>query len=153
VLRNKVAGTLPGTDIKLTVVRDGSPVELTATLDEFSAGDSKAPVPGDEDNGDGPKPENQSGKLGVTLEPMTSQTARRLGLDSDSEGMVVTDVDQNGPAAEAGINQGDVILEINRKPINSVADVTSALAGSGDRPVLLLISRRGQTIFLTVRPE
>ena len=95
----------------------------------------------------------QSGKLGVTLEPMTPQTARRLDLDSDSDGMVVTDVDQSGPAAEAGINQGDVILEINRKPINSVADVTSALADSGDRPVLLLISRRGQTIFLTVRPE
>ena len=154
VLRNKVAGTLPGTEIKLTVIRDGSPTELTATLDEFSASDSKAPALGGnngDDNGNGP--ENQSGKLGVTLEPVTPQIARRLGLDSDSEGLVVTDLDQSGPAAEAGISQGDVILEINRKPVNSAADVSSALSGSGDRPVLLLISRKGQTLFLTIRPE
>jgi Do/DeqQ family serine protease len=154
VLRNKVAGTLPGTEIKLTVMRDGSPVELTATLDEFSASDSKAPVPAGDDDDNRPSPENQSGrKLGLTLEPVTPDMARRLGLDSNSEGMVVTEVDGTGPAANTGIVQGDVILEINRTPVSSVADVTSALAGAGDRPVLLLISRRGQTIFLTVRPE
>lgn len=153
VLRNKVAGTLPGTTIRLTVIRDGSPTELTATLDEFSASDSKAPGPGGNNNNDGSQPENQGGKLGVTLEPVTPQIARRLGLESESEGMVVTDVDQSGPAAEAGIDEGDVILEINRRPVNSAADVSSALSGLGDRPVLLLISRKGQTLFLTVRPS
>jgi len=153
VLRNKVAGTLPGADIKVSVLREGKPVELTATLDEFNVGDVKTPGPGQRDDENGPEPKNQSLKLGLSLEPVTPQVAKQLGLDSGSEGVVVTEIDQNGVAAEAGITRGDVILEINRKPINSSADVKSALEVAGDRPVLLLVTRRGQTSYLTLKPE
>jgi Do/DeqQ family serine protease len=153
VLRNKVAGTLPGTEITLTVVRDGKELELKAKLDEFDLGDLKKSGPGQGDDEKGTGPQNQSGKLGLSLEPVTPQIAKQLGLDSDSEGLVVTDVDQTGVAADAGISRGDVILEINRKPVNSVADVKSALDASGDKPILLLITRRGQTIYLTIKPE
>jgi serine protease Do len=153
VLRNKVASTLPGTEIKLTLVRDGKEVAVNATLDEFTPQNSKTPGDGDggDDNGNGRQ--NESGKLGLTLEPVTPKVAKQLGLESDHEGLVVTDVDQSGPAAEAGISQGDVILEINRKAVNSVAEARSALDSAGDRPILLLISRRGQTIYLTVRTD
>ncbi|MEP6788371.1 MAG: Do family serine endopeptidase, partial [Acidobacteriota bacterium] len=120
VLRNKIAGTLPGTDIKLTVVRDGKELELKATLDEFKVPDAKDSGSGQGNDENGESPQNQSGKLGLSLEPVTPKTAKQLGLDSDTEGLIVTDVDQNGPAAEAGISRGDVILEINRKPVNSV---------------------------------
>lgn len=152
VLRNKVAGTAPGTIIKLTVIRDGKEMELSATLDEFAAADAKndGPGKGDDDKGGA---EKQSGKLGVSLEPVTPAVAKQLGLDSDKEGMVVTEVDPSGPAAEEGVSRGDVILEINKKGVSSVADVQSALSASGDKPVLLLISRRGQTIYLTIKPE
>jgi len=153
ILRNKVAGTLPGTEIKLTVVRDGKEMELKATLDEFKVADAKNGVPGQGDDENGVGPQNQGGKLGLSLEPVTPKTARQLGLESDSEGLVVTDVDQDGPAAEAGISRGDVILEINRKAVNSVADVKSVLDSGGDKPILLLISRHGQTIYLTLRAE
>lgn len=150
VLRNKVAGTLPGTELRVTVLRDGSPVELTATLDEFELpgnrdGDSN------DDNGGGEK-QSESGKLGLTLQPVTPQVAKQFGIEGDGEGMIVTGVDQDGAAAEAGIARGDIILEINRKPVNSADDVQAALDGAGGKPVLLLISRRGQTIYLTVRP-
>ena len=154
VLRNKVAGTLPGTDIKITINRDGKEQELTATLDEFDLGTAKKNMQSDEDderNGGGA--ENQSGKLGLSLQPVTPQVAKQLGLDSGSEGMVVTEVDPNGPAAEAGIDRNDVILEINRSPVNSISDVKAAIERANDRPILLLISRRGQTIYLTVRPD
>src|SRR5204862_238601 len=50
-------------------------------------------------------------------------------------------------------HRNDVSLEINRTSVNSIADVKSALEKAGDKPVLVLISRRGQTIYLTVRPE
>lgn len=153
VLRNKVAGTAPGTSIKLTLLRDGKEMDLTATLDEFSAGDAKKTGQEQDDGGGGPSSEKQSGKLGLSLEPVTPQIAKQLGLDSDSEGMVVTDIDQNGPAAEEGVARGDVILEINKKTVKSIADVQSALGSSGNKPVLLLISRRGQTIYLTVKPD
>ncbi|MEO6655168.1 MAG: DegQ family serine endoprotease [Pyrinomonadaceae bacterium] len=151
VLRNKVAGTLPGTDIKITVVRDSKELDLTATLDEFKVSDGKNPETGKDGDENGAGPQNQSGKLGLSLEPVTPQTAKQLGLDSD-EGLVVIDVDQNGPASEAGISRGDVILEINRKAVNSVAEVKSAIDAAGERPILLLMTRRGQTIYLTVKP-
>jgi serine protease Do len=150
VLRNKVAGTLPGTEIRVTVLRDGDPVELTATLDEFElAGDRD----GDTGNSEG-SPERQSGtgKLGLTLQPVTPQIARQFGIEGDGEGMIVTGVDASGSAAEAGIARGDIILEINRQAVNSTEAVQSALEGASGKPVLMLISRRGQTIYLTIRP-
>ena len=67
--------------------------------------------------------------------------------------MVVTDVDPAGVAAEEGIARGDVILEINKQAVNSLDDVQTALEKAGKKPILLLINRRGQTIYLTVRPE
>jgi Do/DeqQ family serine protease len=152
VLRNKVAGSTPGTEIKLTVVRDGQQIDLTATLDEFK-GEETQNRRGDDDNEDGPGPQNQGGKLGLSLEPVTPQTAKQLGLDNANEGVVVTEVDESGPAAEAGISRGDVIVEINRKAVNSAADVRSALEGVSGKPILLLVNRRGQTSYLTVRPD
>jgi len=151
VLRNKVAGTAPGTTIKLTVLRDGKEVVLDVTLDEFDTENAGGPRPTGDENA--PGPQNQSGKLGLNLEPVTPQIAKQLGLDSDKEGMVVTEVDPDGPAAEEGVARGDCILEINKKQVNSIGDVQAALTASGERPVLLLISRRGQTIYLTVKPE
>ena len=153
VLRNKIAGTLPGTEIQVTVLREGKEVQLTAKLDEFDNGEAKKSGSNPDGRDDDFGPANQSGKLGLSLQPVTPQIAKQLGLDSDSEGVAVTEVDPNGPAAEAGIDQGDVILEINRKAVNSVADVKSALGLAEGKPVLLLITRRGQTIYLTVKPE
>jgi Do/DeqQ family serine protease len=150
VLRNKVAGTPPGTEIKLTVIRDGKELELTATLDELKAADNKND--GKETDENGGLPEKESGKLGLSLQPVTPQIAKQLNLDSDREGLVVTGVDQNGAAAEAGINRGDVILEINRKPVNSVEDVRSTLDSLGNKPIVLLVNRRGQTTLITVEP-
>ena len=60
-------------------------------------------------------------------------------------------VDPAGPAANAGIQEGDVIQEINRQPVRSVDEMRSALQKSGDRPALLFVNHKGQTIFLPVR--
>ena len=150
VLRNKVAGTLPGTEIRVTVLRDGNPMELTATLDEFEmAGELDENSIDPERN---PERQSDTGKLGLTLQPVTPQIARQFGIEGDAEGMVVTGVEASGLAAEAGIARGDIILEINRQTVNSAEAVQSALESAAGKPVLLLISRRGQTIYLTVRP-
>nr|MBA4185134.1 PDZ domain-containing protein [Acidobacteriota bacterium] len=60
--------------------------------------------------------------------------------------------DQNGAAAKIGIVRGDVILTINRQAVSSLEDVQAALDKSGDRAILLLIARKGQTVYLTVKP-
>jgi serine protease Do len=149
VLRNKVAGTLPGTEIRLTVIRDGGTVDLTATLDEFDTETSEA----SQAPGTGPEEAKPAGgRLGLTLQPVTPQVAKELGLN-ENEGAVVTAVDEGGAGAEAGIARGDVILEVNRRSVNSAESVQQALDGAAGRPVLLLIARRGQTVYITVRPR
>ena len=88
----------------------------------------------------------------MSLQPVTPQAARQLGMEG-TDGLIVTEVDQAGPAAEAGISRGDVVLEINRQTVITVEDVQTALDRSGDRPLLLLLARRGGTVYLTVRPN
>ena len=130
VLRNKIAGTLPGTEIKITVLREGQPVELTATLDEFESDTAaNGQQPGAAPNG-GAEP--SGGKLGLTLQPITPQVAKELGLTGANEGVVVTAVDDSGPGAESGITRGDVILEVNRRSVGSAEQVQTALDGRSE---------------------
>ena len=147
VLRNKVAGTPPGSEIKLTVLRGGQSTEFTATLDEYSSENTSESNP-EQDNKSGSDAE--SGKLGLTLEPVPDEIARQIGINA-GEGLLVKDVDQNGAAAESGIAFGDVLLEVNRQAVNSADAVRQALENVGGRPVLLLINRRGQSVYVTVR--
>lgn len=151
VLRNKVAGTLPGNEIKLTILRDGKQQDVTATLDEFNVDDARREA-AEPQGSPGRGSSSPNGKLGLTLQPLSPEMARQLTLPEGTEGLVVTEMDPSGAAAAEGIARGDVILEINRQPVRSLDEVQAAIDRSGSRPILLLISRRGQTIYLTVRP-
>lgn len=145
-LRNRVASTLPGTEIAMTILRDGKEQQVRATLAELpSAGASAANTPG-------VTPEGRGGRLGVSVEPLTAEMASQLGLPSGTQGLRIAAVDPNGPAATAGVRVGDVMLQVNRQPVRSAAEVTAALANAGDRPALLLINRGGRSIFVTVEP-
>jgi Do/DeqQ family serine protease len=153
-LRNRIAGTAPDADVALTVVRDGREQQFTAKLGEFKPPTER----GDDNAGDGAGNGGAStGKLGVTVEPLTADIARQLNLPAGKQGVVVSEIDPTGPVADAGLQRGDVIEQINRQPVRSAADVSGALARSGARPALLLVTRvtRGQaaTIFVTVRPR
>ena len=153
-LRNHVASTPPNSDVTLTIVRDGREQQLKATLGEFKAPAERS----DETAGDGAGTGGAStGKLGLRAEPLTPDIAQQLGLPVGKQGVVVAELDPTGPAADAGLERGDVIEQVNRQPVRSAADVTLALARSGSRPVLLLVTRvsRGQanTLFVTVRPR
>ena len=141
--RNKVASTAPGTQVTLTIMRNGKQQEIKATLGELNAQENQAA----EQGGGG------GAQLGIQAQPVTPDIASQLGLPENAKGLVVMNVDPMGAAAEAGIQPGDVIEEINRQPVNSVADVRSALAKAGSGPVLVRINRRGQALFLTVKPR
>ncbi len=151
VLRNKVAGTLPGSEIKLSILRDGSPQELTATLAEFDT--EQTAKNRDPKNDDDQLKQGQNGKLGLSLQPLTPEMSKQLSVPTGTEGLVVTDIDESGVAVEAGIARGDVVIEINRKPVKTVDAVQSALNSAGDKPILLLIARGGQVIYLTVKSK
>ncbi len=153
VLRNKVASSTPGTEIKLSLIRDGKALDLTAKLDEFNESEAKKNSNGKGDGENENGPQKESGKLGLSLQPVTPQIAKQLNLKSDSQGLVVTSVEPNGPAAEAGVSRGDVILEIDRQPVSSIADVKETLDAAGDEGVVLLVASHGRTVYITVKPE
>jgi serine protease Do len=149
-LRNRVAGTQPGADVTLSVLRDGREQQVRARLGELKA---TSAANDNKDSGGGNEGATGGGKLGVAVEPLTAEVARQLELKPGAQGLVVTSVDQSGPAADAGIQRGDVIEQVNRQPVRSQGDIASALQRSGSRPVLLLVNRGGTSIFLTVRPR
>jgi Do/DeqQ family serine protease len=149
-LRNKVAGTLPGTQIKVTVLRDGKEQEFSPVLDEFVIDQKNSENPGSQDKKENSK---ESGKLGLELKPLNPEDAQKLRLPEEVKGLLVIDVDPNGAAAEAGILRGDVIMEVNRQPVTTLEEMKAALNKSGDRPILLLVARRDQIAYLTVRPK
>jgi serine protease Do len=151
ILRNKVAGTMPGNPIKITILREGNQQELSATLDEFDTETAAASNPNQPNKEAGPNSE-QSGKLGLNLQPVTPQIAKQLEL-TETDGLVVTDVDPNGAAAEEGVARGDVIVEINKKSVKTLEDVQTALNNSADKPILLLINRKNQTTYITISPK
>lgn len=142
-LRNKVAQTPPGTVVTVGYVRGGSDQSAKVTLSEFQAKNDAA---GDAVPGAEPMP----GKLGLTLQPLTPQIAAQLDLKDLASGMLVADVQPGGPADEAGIVAGDVIIEVNRQTVKTSVDVQSAMAKSKTNSILLLINRKGQTLFVTV---
>jgi len=152
VLRNKVAGTQPGVEVKVRVLREGKEEELTAVLNEFNVEGVKPDNPQEEQQKESGS-SDQNGKLGLSLQPLTPEFAKQLGLPAETEGVLVTEVDPNGAAAGEGISRGDVIIEVNKQVVKSLEEVQAALAKSGDKPVLLLISQKGQTIFLTIQPR
>ena len=145
-LRNQVASTPPGTEVTLTVSRDNCEQQVRAMLGELPADKTGASV----DGGGG---QSSTGRLGVGVEPLTPDVAARLNLPGDAQGLVVTDVDPIGPAADAGIQEGDVIEEANRQRVRSAQDLQAAEERAGGSPLLLLVNRRGNSIFLTVRPH
>ncbi len=144
-LRNHVAETAPGTNATVAIVRDGAEKSVTVKLEEAN------PEKSARDDRSGSKGDNTAG-LGIAVSPLTPQLADRLGIDKDSTGVVIEDVDPDGRAADAGLQPGDVIAKVNRRPVQSVEELRTAVKNGGDKPVLLLVNRKGTEIFVTVRP-
>lgn len=86
---------------------------------------------------------------GVSVEDVNARTARQLGVPPDTAGVVVTAIDPASQAAANGLQRGDVILEVNRKPVRNTAEFEQALQHS-NAETLLLVNRQGNTLYLAV---
>ena len=133
--RNKIADLDPGTETRLTVIRDGNERNVSVRLGSREE-DPETAASEMEEN------------YGWQLSPLTEEIASRLGAE-DITGVVVVNVYPGSPASNAGIQPGDVIVEVNRTPVESVPEVSEELSGTvGD--ALLLVWRRGRTLFLVI---
>jgi serine protease Do len=145
-LPRAVAESAVGREVPLTVVRDGKPVTLRASIARLD--DTDAPAA----RGAKGTKENTSA-LGLSLQPITPAEARERGL-GDRGGVIVRDVRDGSPAASAGLRPGDVISEINRAPIKTADDVKQAMDRRvKDKPALFLVHRNGGSVYVAVNPD
>jgi S1-C subfamily serine protease len=143
-MRNAVAAMAPGTEVTVTVLRDGKQQNIAVRLGELTPESVRA---SQEQGGEGPQ---NASRLGISIVPLTPDLARELGVRPGTQGVVIGSVDPSGPAAQAGLQSGDIIQQVNRQPVRSGDDVRRALQRSGARPPLLVVNRGGQTLFVAV---
>jgi len=149
-LRNVVASNAPGTTVKVSAFRDGSEHNFQVALAELP---ERKPEQSDDESGNGTGSLGSTGKFGLTLQNLTPEAAQRFGLDANDQGLLVTRLNPEGSAANSGIRQGDLIQEVNRKPVRTLAEFSAAIQQSGPRPALLLIKRRDAVTYVTLRQD
>jgi serine protease Do len=138
-----VARTPVGRKIEVKILRDKKPETFEVTIAEL-----KDEEEGQQGGG------SSSEDLGLAVQTLTPDLAENLGIERNLKGVVVTQVDPGGPAGDAGLRRGDVILEVNRTPVKDVSAYKKALNAAGKgKSVLFLVRRGDNTIFLAVKPS
>ncbi|MEE9608022.1 MAG: Do family serine endopeptidase, partial [Myxococcota bacterium] len=140
-LPRAVSATRVGQSVEVTVLRDGERVVLRVTIGKLEEPETVARAGGGRSG---------SEAFGLSVTDLTAEQRRRLGA-GESEKVVVTQVDPNASAAQAGLRPGDVLLELNREPIASAADLAAKLDAAG-KGALLLVRRGESTIFVPLKP-
>ena len=142
-LQIKVSTMAPGTTVRLGYIRNGKEMEVTLKLDtrpptKALAGDQKAPS-------------SDEGVLnGVAVSDLTPEIREQLQLPATIKGAVVTEVDPDSGSAQAGIAQGDVILELDRQPVSNADEAVKRSAEIKGPKVLVKLWRRGSSRYVVV---
>ncbi len=138
-----VASTPVGKIVTVEVIREGKKKRFEVKIDELK-----------EETEEGETPAEEKRDLGMTVDEITPSVARQLDL-SDERGVVVVRVESNSPAEKAGIARGDVILEINREPVNDVGAYKEKIRQHKEGDVILfrVKKRGGPTLFVPLKVE
>ena len=138
----------PGQNVHLDVVREGKPrtvnVKLAMRPEEMDT----------QERGKGQRntSREEGDLLGLQVQDLTPQLARRAQVDGSARGAIVVDVAQDSPAADAGISSGDLVVEVNRQPIASAADYHKAVKSLKKGDTALVRIKRGQgSLYVPVR--
>jgi serine protease Do len=136
-LPRAVAKTPVGKHVDIEVLRQGKTKTFSVTIAELQE-TSVAATP------------DVTEQLGMEVQDLTPEVAQRLGL-SHTQGVLVAEIDDDSPAAEAGLRQGDVILEVNRKRVSDTQQYTEALQSSNEETTLLLVARGDNTLYVALK--
>lgn len=150
-LRHIVARTIVGEEVEIIVLRNGETKTLTVKVGERPTDEMLA-------SRGTPSPPPSLEKLdnvlvGLDVGPLTDERRQQLNLPQDVAGVVVNEVKPGSAAEAAGLQQGDVIQEVNREVIKSLRDYQSIASKIEKKElVVLLLSRRGNNLFVAVNP-
>jgi serine protease Do len=133
-----ISAIKPGDTAKIEVWRDHSSKVLNVKVEEFKEETQKVA------NRDVEEPA-KADKLGLSVRPLGADERK----SADTQGYLLVE-DVAGPAAQAGVRPGDVILGVNGKPVKSLAELKSATA-NGSKTVAILLERDGAQLFLPIR--
>ena len=147
MLRNRVAETGVGKNVEVEILRDKKPVKLSIKIAEQPKDMTVA-------GGANVKGDGKSAMLaGLEVRNISPEVARQLNLQRGLQGVVVAEVESGSTAEEAGVQTGDVIVELNRKVVRNTDDFQrlSKSIGKTDS-ALLLIVRQGGRLFVAINP-
>ena len=151
-----VAETEVGRSVPVTVWRDGSETTVTVAVGSLEEGEKQMAARTDSDgdgDGDGEGLETIDA-LGITVAEIDEVARERFELADDDRGVVVTDVNAEGPASSKGIREGDVIVEVSQQEVSTPRDVAEKVAeaeAAGRKSILLLIEGQSGLRFVAVR--
>jgi serine protease Do len=141
-LRTRIGMLDPNQTVVLKVLRNGTTEDVSVKLGDFPSKEERASVN---------EPSPDSSLKGVTVENLTPDAVQQLKLPATTKGVVVDEVNPGSRAADAGLQPGDVIQQVNHQPVSSVKEYSHAVnASKKDDSVLLLVDRNGNTMFLAV---
>jgi len=145
-LQVAVSQLAPGNSIELGILRDGKPEIITVTVGEFH----KEAEVADNNGGD----QNQHGRLGLAVDNLTPDLRSQLNIPSQINGAAVQSVRPASPADEAGLAPGDVILEINRHPVQDAQTFANEVHSvPNGKDILLLVWSRGGATYRVLHPD
>jgi serine protease Do len=143
-LRLQVAQIAPGTKVPVKVMRDGEPRNLDVVLKEYPKDEELAK----RDQGD--KEQTSETLDGVTVADIDAQARKQLGLPPNLKGALVVQIEESSASYDAGLREGDVILEINRRKVTTADDAVELSEKIKDKTILLRVWSKGGAHYLTV---
>ena len=145
-LQVAVSEKTPGTDISLGIIRDGARQTVHVKVGEYKKNTEVA--------SDGNSASPQKGKLGLAVAELTPDVRQQLHIPSQVNGVAVQSVRPASPAEDAGLAPGDVILEVDRKPVTSAEQfVNEAHAVPAGKDLLLLVWSQGNASYRVVHTD
>jgi serine protease Do len=142
-LRLHISETDPGTTVPLTVRRGSNTLDLNVKLGELPA-DHEKTADGSTEN---------DGLEGLQVEPLSPAARQQLHLGDEAQGVVISQVDPNSAAADAGIRSGDLVVEVNHQSVNTVSDFEQAMRNTESKAILLRVVRDGTGLFIAIAPR
>lgn len=136
-LRNAISLMMPGTRVVLKVVREGKIIDIPVTVTQIPTEDGVSALQ----------------KMGIRVQNITPELCKKLGLASDTKGILVMSVEAGSPAASAGVVPGQLILAVNRQRVSSVEELNQVLKNAKGENILLMVSQGEIIRFIVLKSD